>query len=118
MQLQKILKKSVAYFLDENALLMFGEVRAKYFVDSNSYSTTNESKSNGNYYFFAKTNKLILITIVFIFIIFTFLESNEIAVEKQIRNDDPPLLTLANKVKKKKLFFSFIWFLIYLLFSG
>lgn len=49
MQLQKILKKAVAYFLDENALLMFGEVRAKYFVNSSSYNTTNESKSNGNY---------------------------------------------------------------------
>jgi len=44
------LKKDVAYFLEENALLMFGEVRADYFVNERSNEFTNDTKSMGNFY--------------------------------------------------------------------
>jgi len=40
------LKKDVAYFLEENALLVFGEVRADYFVNERS----NDTEPMGNFY--------------------------------------------------------------------
>jgi len=42
------LRKDVAYFLEENALLMFGEVQADYFINGESNEVTNNSKSIGN----------------------------------------------------------------------
>ncbi|XP_026810301.1 protein PF14_0175 isoform X2 [Rhopalosiphum maidis] len=42
---KKNLRKDVAYFLEENALLMFGEVQADYFINGESNEVTNNSKS-------------------------------------------------------------------------
>jgi len=43
------LRKDVAYFLDENALLMFGEVQADYFINGKSDEFSNDIKSTSNY---------------------------------------------------------------------
>lgn len=45
---QKNLKKGVAYFLDENAVLMFGEVLVNYYVHGKPSKTINEINSNSN----------------------------------------------------------------------
>lgn len=42
------MKKNVAYFLEENTYLMFGEVQANYYVDEEPTNVTNEVKANGN----------------------------------------------------------------------
>ncbi|XP_008179404.1 probable serine/threonine-protein kinase DDB_G0282963 isoform X2 [Acyrthosiphon pisum] len=42
---KKTLRKDVAYFLEENALLMFGEVQADYFINENSIEFKNDTKS-------------------------------------------------------------------------
>jgi len=44
------LKKDVAYFLEENALLVFGEVRADYFVNEESNEFKNDTGSMGNFH--------------------------------------------------------------------
>ncbi|KAL5240814.1 hypothetical protein ACI65C_008224 [Semiaphis heraclei] len=47
---KKILKKDVAYFLEENALLVFGEVRADYFVNERSNDTEPMVPENTNFH--------------------------------------------------------------------
>ncbi|XP_022178771.1 uncharacterized protein LOC111039529 [Myzus persicae] len=42
---KKTLRKDVAYFLEENALLVFGEVRANYCMNEESNEFTNDTKS-------------------------------------------------------------------------
>ncbi|XP_060864930.1 uncharacterized protein LOC132941080 isoform X2 [Metopolophium dirhodum] len=42
---KKILRKDVAYFLEENTLLMFGEVQADYFINEKSIEFKNDTKS-------------------------------------------------------------------------
>jgi len=43
------LRKDVAYFLEENSLLMFGEVQANYFINGESNEFINNTKSIGNF---------------------------------------------------------------------
>lgn len=38
----------MAYFLEENAYLMFGEVKANYYVDGEPTDVSNEVQPNGN----------------------------------------------------------------------
>jgi hypothetical protein len=42
------LKKNVAYFLEENACLMFGEIKANYYVDGKPTEAPKEVKAIGN----------------------------------------------------------------------
>lgn len=39
---QKNLKKGVAYFIDENAVLMFGEVQVNYYIDGKPSKSINK----------------------------------------------------------------------------
>jgi len=54
------LRKDVAYFLEENSLLMFGEVQADYFINEKSIELKNDTKSMGNFFKLWITQKFTL----------------------------------------------------------